>query len=109
MEHFAVSAWKASSSEKRQKSGVPCSMKAQTHRGRNITDRAVEICHVSNHQQLGERMMMSKITLVFALAITAIAMSIPASANQKPAPTPASSSSSTSSGYEDGAYNRGGW
>jgi hypothetical protein len=30
MEHFAVSAWKASSSEKRQKSGVPCSMKAQT-------------------------------------------------------------------------------
>jgi hypothetical protein len=90
--------------EKRQKFDKPRPMNAR-YCGRNITDRALEICHVSNRQQQGERMMMSKIALVFALAITAVAMSIPASAN----PKPASPSSSTSSGYDDAASNRNGW
>jgi hypothetical protein len=45
-------------------------------------------------------MMLSKITLALALAITAIAMSVPASARPGDAPY---------GGYEDGAYNRNGW
>jgi hypothetical protein len=44
--------------------------------------------------------MLSKITLAFALAITAITMSVPASARPSDAPY---------GGYEDGAYNRNGW
>jgi hypothetical protein len=44
--------------------------------------------------------MLSRITLVLALAITAITMIVPASARTGDAPY---------GGYEDGAYNRNGW
>jgi hypothetical protein len=70
--------------------------------------------------------MLSKLTLPFALAVTAIAISIPASANQKPAkprnqtsttvaesrelPTPASAQTAPySPGYQDIASNKNGW
>jgi hypothetical protein len=46
-------------------------------------------------------MMLSKITLALALAITALTMIVPASAAPGDAPY--------SPGYEDGAYNRNGW
>ena len=48
-----------------------------------------------------ENDMLRKITLAFALAITAITMSLPASARPSDDPY--------SPGYEDGAYNRNGW
>jgi hypothetical protein len=44
--------------------------------------------------------MLRKITLAFALAITAVTMIVPASARPGDAPY---------GGYEDGAYNRNGW
>jgi len=44
--------------------------------------------------------MLRKITLAFALAITAITMIVPASARPGDEPY---------GGYEDGAYNRNGW
>jgi hypothetical protein len=70
--------------------------------------------------------MMSKVTLAFAVAITAIAMSMPASANPKPgkprnqtsttvadqrnlpAPTP-DATSPYPRGYQDAASNKTGW
>ena len=45
-------------------------------------------------------MMLSKITLALALAITAFTMIVPASAGPGDVPY---------NGYEDGAYNRNGW
>jgi hypothetical protein len=73
----------------------------------------------------GERMMLGKFTLAFALAITTITMSIPALANPKPGkagdrtsaavterrelPSTTTQTSSYSPGYQETADNKGGW